>query len=221
MTISLFYKKPKGIILIIIDDIAQGSPEWFKLKAGIPSASSFKKIVTSKGEPSKQRKDYLYELADDAIKGTYTPGYQSKEMKAGTENEPESLKLYAFINNVELIQPGFVFDDNRMYGCSPDSIIEKWTYDYGLEVKNVLGKTQIKYLLFGKLPTDYFQQVQGSLLITGFDRWDFFSRAPKSPDLDLFILEVEPDLKFQSKLKEQLEAFCFELAKIIKQLKDR
>ena len=45
--------------MIIIDDIEQGKPEWFALKAGVPSTSSFDKIVTTeqKGKYDKAVKD--------------------------------------------------------------------------------------------------------------------------------------------------------------------
>ena len=198
--------------MIIVDDILQGSPEWFSLKCGTPGASSFDKIITTKGEPSKQAVDYRYQLAAEAITGRVEQGYQSTAMAMGIERESESRALYELICGVDVRQVGFIFHDTKMYGCSPDGLCETW----GLEMKNVLPKTQVKYLLDGKLPTDYFQQVQGSMLVTGFDRWDFMSY---SPGLDPLIIQCEPDLTFQGKLKDQLEVFCLELVKLIKKVK--
>ncbi len=205
--------------MIIIDDIEQQSPEWFALKAGIPGASSFNKIVTSTGAPSKQRQDYLYQLAGEAITGKCEPTYQSAAMAMGNEREAESRVLYELIHGVDVKQVGFIFNGSKMYGCSPDGIITfipTIGVSWGLELKNVIPKTQVKYLLAGKLPTDYFQQVQGGLLVTGFDRWDFFSYCP---GMDPLIIQVERDEKFISKLETELEAFCFELAGLIKKLK--
>ena len=42
--------------MLVMDEIEQLSPKWFQEHAGIPGASSFDKIVTTKGEQSKQRK---------------------------------------------------------------------------------------------------------------------------------------------------------------------
>lgn len=200
--------------MIIIDDIEQGTEEWFKIKAGKPGASSFSKIITTKGEPSKSAKDYMYQLAAEAITGKVENGYQSPAMTDGIEREPESRILYEFINLVNVEQVGVIFSDDQSYLCSPDGLINR---EYGIEMKNVLPKTQVKYLLNGKVPTEYYQQVQGSLLITGFDRWDFMSYCP---GLEPFILQCGPDPKFQSKLKEQLEDFCLKLAITIKKLKE-
>ena len=195
-------------------DTTQGSPEWFAEKAGKPGASSFDKIITTTGQPSKQAQGYLYQLAAEAITGQVEQGYQSSAMTQGIEREAESRTLYELINGVEVQQVGFVYaDEQKMYGCSPDGIVND---EWGLELKNVLPKTQVAYLLNGGLPSDYFCQVQGSLLVTGFDRWDFFTY---SPGLDPFQLSVERDEKFIAKLKEQLEKFCFELAMIVKKLR--
>ena len=40
---------------MIIEDFEQGSPEWFAARVGIPSASIFDKLITSKGVLSTSR----------------------------------------------------------------------------------------------------------------------------------------------------------------------
>ena len=209
--------------MIIIDDIDQGTPEWFALKAGVPSAGSCKKIVTSTGAPSKSRQDYMDQLADEAIRGRVEEGYQSKDMAAGTAREAESLIVYELDHLVDVHRVGFVFDDKKMYGCSPDGIVSlDGSSDFkamcGLEMKNPLGKTHVKYLRENELPTGvgYFQQIQMSLLVTGFDRWVFMSYVPGHKP---FYLQVERDEAFIGKLKAELEAFCLELALLIRKLK--
>jgi len=77
-------------------------------------------------------------------------------------------------------------------------------------------KTHIKYLLDGKLPTEYFCQVQGSLYITGFETWDFFSYYP---GIEPFKITVERNDEFIKKLDKALDEFCFQVVKIIKRLK--
>jgi hypothetical protein len=89
--------------------------------------------------------------------------------------------------------------------------------EWGLEMKNVIAKTQAKYLLNGKLPTDYSRQIQGSMLITGFKTWHFFSYHP---GMKPFILEVKRDEEFIGKLKKELDSFCLELANTIRKLKN-
>lgn len=191
---------------MIIIKVDQGSEEWFAEKLGIPSASHASEIVKNSGEPSTQRKGYMYTLAAERVTGQREAVYQNKYMQMGVEREGESRAMYELIHGVEVEQVGVVYKDKkRDFLCSPDGIING---EYGLELKNVLPKTQVKYLLNGKIPPEYYSQIQFSLYVTGLQRWDFMSY---SPDLPPLIISVEPDDKFVKKLATELEAFCSEL----------
>lgn len=199
--------------MIIVDDISQQSPEWNALHAGVPGASSFSRIVTTKGEPSKSQEDYIYELACEKITGTREQGYTSFAMEQGIVREDEARKLYEFISDEPVRQVGFVFkDEKRACGCSPDGLLS----GSGIEIKCPLGKTHVKYLLNRKLPTDYFVQVQGSMWVCGVNSWIFFSYFP---GLEPFILEVQRDYKFTSALEVEMESFLQQLETVYRKLK--
>ena len=199
--------------MIIEDTVLQGTEEWLQLKAGKPGASSFSKIITTKGEPSKSAQDYLYQLAGEAIVGRCEEGYTNWAMEKGIEREAESRELFELIYG-PVRQVGFVYkDESKMFGCSPDGLLK----DAGLELKNPLLKTHVKYLLDGKLPIEYFQQVHGSMYVMDFTHYYFMSYYP---GIAPFILRVERDEKFISRLAEELERFCFDLAKTIRKLKE-
>ena len=198
---------------MIVVDIPQMSEEWFSEKAGRPGSSSFSKIITTKGEPSKQAQDYIYQLAGEAIVGRCEEGYTNWAMQEGVIREAESRELFEIIHG-PVRQVGVVYkDENKAFLCSPDGLKE----DSGLELKNPLLKTHVKYLLSGKLPIEYFQQVQGSMYVTDFTHWYFMSYYP---GMLPFILKVERDEKFISKLAEELERFCYDLAVTIRKLKE-
>ena len=204
--------------MIIIDNISQQSPEWYRLHAGVPGASSFSRIVTTKGEPSKSQQDYIYELASEKMTGTREQGYMSFAMEQGIIREEEARVFYELITGESISQVGFVFKDKeRRVGCSPDGLLGLQNpitkNPSGLEIKCPLGKTHVKYLLSGKLPTDYFIQVQGSMWVSGFNKWVFMSYYPGMPP---FILEVERDYKFTSALEVEMEAFLEELETVTK-----
>ena len=199
---------------MIIIDIPQGGESWFQEKLGKPSASRFDEIVTTKGELSKQREGYLYDLAAQVISGISPEGFKSSAMEEGTRREDESRKLYELINDAEVKQCGVIYKDEwKLALCSPDGIVNN---SYGLELKNVIPKTMVKYLLDGVLPAAYFQQVQGSLYITGFDRWDFLAYSPGLPPL---IIEVSRDEIFIAKLEVALYEFCADLRKMVERLR--
>lgn len=201
---------------IIIDNITQGTPEWFREHAGKPGASSFNKIVTTKGEPSKQAKDYALQLAGEYLLGTVEQGYISHAMQIGIEREEEARNRFEWERDIEVKQVGMVYLDERKDRlCSPDGLIYETDSIEGFECKCPILKTHIKYLLDGKLPTEYYTQVQGSLYITGVSYWWFMSYYP---GLEPLIIRVERNEKFIEKLDKALDDFCFEIVKIIKKL---
>ncbi len=198
---------------MIILDVEQRSPEWHNAKIGKPSASNFDMIVMSDGKPSKSRQKYLYQLAGEKLSNSKPDTYQSFAMKEGTIREAEARKTFEFIYGVEVKQVGVVYPDElKKYLCSPDGLME----EAGYEVKCPLIHTHVGYLLSGKLPVEYVQQVQGGMLVTGFNSWFFMSYYPGLPPL---IIEVERDEKFCNKLKSELSIFCDELEAITEKLR--
>ncbi len=195
-------------------DLVQGSEEWFSEKLGKPSASNASKILTMEGAPSKQREGYLYELAAERITGKREDDYKNGTMEMGNEREEESRKYYELLNDVEVQKVGVIYkDEKKEFLCSPDGIIKS---EYGLEMKNVLGKTQVKRLLDGKLPSEYFSQIQMSIYITGFRFWDFLSYAPNMKPL---IIRVDREPKFLMALDMELRKFCKELDEIVEKIR--
>jgi putative phage-type endonuclease len=198
---------------MLIHSVEQQTPEWFALRCGVPSASNFSKIVTTKGEPSKSAKEYMYTLAGEAIIGKKAKGYTSDAMQHGIDTEPEAVSTYEFITGLETAEVGFVTDDDIRIGVSPDRLVG----EHGLlEVKCPMANTHIKYLLEGKFPTAYFQQVQGQLMVTGREWCDFMSYVA---GMKPFIVRVYPDKDFHEKLNKVLLAFCDGLEELIKKLK--
>lgn len=184
-----------------IIDCEQRSPEWYKAKCGIPSASNFSMIVDTSGKPSKQAMKYVYTLAGETLLGYKEETYQSKAMEDGIIREEEARETYEFITGNKVEQVGFCTNDEGTYGASPDGLVGK---DGSTEIKCPMLHTHIGYLLKGILPLDYFQQVQGQLLVTGRKWCDFMSYYP---GLKPFIIRVKPDKKFLSMLTGELTLF--------------
>jgi putative phage-type endonuclease len=191
--------------------VEQRTEEWYKLRAGVPTASSFDKIVTTKGEPSKQAEKYLYRLAGERIIGKPAEAFQSEAMARGIEMENEARLGYSITTGLNVDGVGFCVADEG-YGCSPDGFIGD---DGLLEIKCPNIDTHVGYLIDDCLPTTYFQQVQGQLLVTGRKWCDFVSYYP---GLKMLIVRVEPDKSFQEKLHGELVMFCHKLDTIVKQI---
>lgn len=200
---------------MIIFDCEQCSEEWFAARVGVPSASCFDKIITATGKPSAQREKYLYQLAGERLIGSKEETYQSAAMARGIELEPEAREAYGFITGNEVETVGIVYkDEDRRFSCSPDGLCLR--IQKGLEIKCPFMPTHTEYLHKGKLPTIYFPQVQGCLYITDLEAWDFTSYHP---DMEQFIITVEPDLKWHKILEAELERFCDDLDKVTEALR--
>ena len=174
----------------------QGSPEWFEARLGIPSASMFSKIVTTKGVWSTQADSYINQLVAERLTGEREEIYQSHHMIRGTELEPEARDMYCLLKDVEVQEVGFCLHDTLKAGCSPDGLIGE---DGGLEIKAPAPATHVEYLRGGVLPSRYKQQVMGCLWITQREWWDFVSYHPNMKPL---IVRVERDEEYIAALEE-------------------
>lgn len=198
---------------MIICHHEQGTEEWFQARCGIPSASNFDKIVTASGDSSKQREKYLNRLAGEKVSGKSVDGFKSAAMERGVELEAEARSYYEIVTGRDVQRVGFCYHDDGEVGCSPDGLIGE---DGGLEIKCPEIHTHVEYYRLKKLPTTYYQQVQGSLWVTGRDWWDFLSYFP---GLKPLIIRVTPDKDFQEKLEAELEKFCDELKQVIEEIR--
>ena len=198
---------------MIINNCEQGSQEWFKAKAGVPSASNFDKIVDSKGNPSKQAKKYMYQLAGEKITGIREETYQNASMLRGVEMEAEARKAFEYVYGTKVDQVGMCLTDDKICGCSPDGMVG----EKGLtEIKCPEIQTHVGYLLDNKLPTKYFQQVQGQLFVTGREWCVFMSYYPGIKPL---LVNVERDEEFIKKLDKELKLFNEELEVIVAKIR--
>jgi len=199
---------------MIAENHTQGSPEWAKARLGIPTASSADKIVTMAGVASKQRQKYLYQLAAERITGIKEETYQNGAMQRGIEMEAEARSMYELMTGSTVEQVGICYpDEKKSWGCSPDGLVGK---DGALEIKCPSSAVHVGYLLEGTLPSDYFQQTQMQLLVTGRKWVDFFSFYP---GLKPLLIRVKPDEKFQKALRIELEVFCKELDEVTKKIR--
>lgn len=189
----------------------QRSVEWFQARCGIPTASEFDKIITTTGIQSKQRTKYMYGLAGEKLGGIVEEGYQSAAMLRGNELEAEARAFYELIN--EPVQTvGFCLSEDG-YGASPDGFVGK---NGLIEIKCPIISTHVEYLLKNELPSDYIQQTQGQLLVTGREWVDFVSYYP---GLKPLIVRVNRNETFLSLLKKELNTFIQELNEIVEKIK--
>jgi len=201
-----------------IVECRQRSEEWFEARRGIPTTSNFDKIITSKGEPSKQRYGYLYALAAERLTGRCEEAFQSAAMLQGILREEEARRVYAMTKEVEVEEVGFCLSDDGRYGCSPDGFVDDLDGHGMVELKCRMGKAAVEHLLASKLSTECIQQVQGGMMVTGTEWCDYVSYYPGLP---LLIVRVTPDRSFLEKLQLELDKFCDDLDRVCDQLRGK
>lgn len=188
----------------IYNDIEQGTPEWFAVRAGIPTASCFKDIL-SKGA-GKTRRTYMLKLLGERLTGELQEPYTNAHMERGKVMEAEARIMYEFQNDLNAEEVGFIRNGEK--GCSPDSLIGESGM---LEIKTKLPHLQLDVLDKGKLPADHVAQVQGQLWVAEREWCDFVSYWPKLP---LFVYRVTRDEEYIKTLADAVDSFNEELAKL-------
>jgi len=198
----------------IIVECEQGSEEWMNTRIGVPGASCLDQIVNMKGERSTQRTKLLYKLAGERLLNRKEETYSNAAMQRGVELEPVARAVFEMETGLDVRQVGYVYYDERMdRGCSPDGLIGE---ESGLEIKCPSLPVHIEYLLGGKLPSAYYQQVQGSMYYTGRSEWWFMSFYP---ELKPLIVKVKANDAFILPLSAEMDLFCQELSELTDKLR--
>jgi hypothetical protein len=102
----------------------QGSPEWMQLRLGIPTSSSFDRIITPKTcKKSAQWDAYKYELIAERCIGHPQEEFMSWDMQRGKTEEINAVRLYELHNDMDTIPVGFITNDAGTIGASPDRLV--------------------------------------------------------------------------------------------------
>jgi hypothetical protein len=195
-----------------IFNCAQGTPEWFACRLGIPTASKFATVMASGrgGGESKTRRTYMLTLIGEEMTGIPSEGFSNSHTERGHEMEPDARNLYSMIADVEPMQVGFLRRGN--VGASPDSLIG----DQGmLEIKTKLPHLQLDCLLDDKLPAEHVAQCQGQMWVAQRQWLDFVSYWPGLP---LFVKRVHRDEKYIAGIKIAIDDFLADMAALKAQI---
>jgi hypothetical protein len=198
---------------ILHRDVAQYSEAYDRLKLGIPTSSSFHKIITPQGKPSRQWREYACVLIAERILQRRIEFYNSPVMERGLIVEAEAADWYEFDQDVTVERVGFITDDDHTVGCSPDRLVG----DEGLlEIKAPLPQTQIQYWLSGEINERFRPRLQGQLYVSQ-RRWvDIVCWHDVLPKI---VTRVEPDEKFIKALDRELQMFNFFIERVVEKIR--
>jgi hypothetical protein len=197
----------------IFHDVAQYSQEHDRLRLGIPTSSNFHKIITPQGKPSKQWREYACVLIAERLLHRKLEFYNSPAMERGLIVEAEAADWYEFDQDVTVQRAGFITDDRRRMGCSPDRLVG----DEGLlEIKAPLPHTQVEYWLSGELSERFRPQLQGQLYVSQRSWVDILCWHDVLPKL---VVRVEPDDKFIAAFDRELQIFNYFIERVMEKIR--
>lgn len=196
---------------VTIHNCEQGSEEWLRIRAGLPTASEFATVMMKGrgGAPSKERRKYLLSLAGEIITGEPNPSFTNHHMERGKVMEDDARRMYSFMTDATPQRIGFVTNGAWRAGASPDSFIGS---DGAIEIKTKLPHLHLACIEDDAVPEEHMAQCLGVLAITG-RRWiDFVSYWPKLP---LFVKRVERDEARIAEMKIAVQDFNAELDALV------
>lgn len=195
-----------------IIDCEQGSPEWFKHRMGIVTASEFATVMAKgrEGGDSKTRRKYMLTLIGEQLTGEPHESFTNKHMERGNEMEAEARSYYAFMADAEPVKVGFL--KRGRVGCSPDSLIG----ENGMhEIKTKQPHLHLEVLIADKLPPEHVAQCQGALWVAGREWIDFQSYWPRMPP---FIKRAYRDEAYIKKIEQSVNDFLSEMDELMHKL---
>jgi len=204
-----------------MNDIIQGSPEWFAARLGRATASRIADATArTKTGWGASRNNYMAELIAERLTGTTAASFTNAAMIWGTEQEPAARSNYEFMTDCEVTEVGFVEHPTiPMAGASPDGFVA----DDGLvEIKSPNTSTHIDTLLGDSIDGKYIKQMNWQMACTGRKWCDFVSFDPRLPaSMRLFIQRVPRDDAMIAALEKDVREFLVELDTKLTALRER
>jgi hypothetical protein len=197
-----------------IHNVEQGTPEWHALRAGIPTASEFSKLLTStyKIADNKGSRDYAIQKASEILTGRVEETFVSYDMQRGNLEEVRAFDMYC-ANFAQVEKCGFM--TNYGIGYSPDGLVGT---DGLIEIKSAKQRIQVERIVFGGGPDQHMIQIQVGLLVSGRQWCDFVSFSNGMP---LHVERVFPDAKIHKAILEAKGSFDIMVNSIIETYKQK
>jgi hypothetical protein len=193
---------------------AQGSEEWHLARAGVITASMFKtarqlelKSGPNKGKPAGECLNYAFRVAVERVSGApLDEGFETWQMRRGHELEPEARAEHEIQAGVIVQRAGFVTTDDGVFGASADGLIG---HDGGSEYKCLVSPEGMRKVLVDGDISDFIDQVQGCMWITGRQWWHLCLYCPALAGIgkQLWWREVRRDDAYIRDLSQDLMTF--------------
>jgi putative phage-type endonuclease len=158
----------------IYKDIEQGTPEWHQVKKLKFTASNATAVIANGKGLQTLVKEMLADYYSSGVFEAYSGKYKNEAMQRGNDMEETARNIYTLETGLKVEQVGFVEIDQYI-GCSPDGLVGE---DGLIEIKNHGDKEFLNLALTDKINSQYINQMQFQLYVTGRKWCDYFGFNP-------------------------------------------
>lgn len=159
------------------------------------------------GDFSDVAKNYAFRVAIESIRGVpLDEGFETWQIKRGHELEPMARAEHETQTGLIVQRCGFVSTDDDIFGASADGLIG---HDGGCEYKCLVSPETLRTVLLDDDISEYIDQVQGCLWLTGREWWHFGMYCPALEPLgkQLYLREIRRDDNYIEALERDLIEF--------------
>lgn len=188
-------------------NVEQRTPEWIEYRLGKITGTRLKDVLKADNLP------LLYEMIAEVESKQIEEVYVNQAMQRGIDLEPVVRQMYQDKFGEIIEEVGFCLsDDNDYLALSPDG----FTLDRkgAIEIKCPSTKTHVKYVLDGKIPTEYLPQVCMYFIVNKELEWlDFITYDDRFKELSFYNIHVtredlsEKIFEYQTKIDKFIEKF--------------
>lgn len=160
--------------------------EWLRARCGRITASrlgdvmAYSRQAKKEGAELKCRSDYRMELVSERLTGLTANHFVTNEMKWGAEQEELARTVYEQSRNLLVWPVGFAIHPTMDFsGASPDGLVGD---EGGIEIKCLTTANHLDIFRSGKVPQEYYDQMQWNMVCCERKTWDFVifdSRLPE------------------------------------------
>jgi len=193
---------------MILIECEQGTPEWLAERVGCITMSEasrargrMDKALKAKpgykakkvGDPTDDCLKYAHEVALGRVAGRpFAERYTTFAMERGKRLEDEARALYETRTGNAVLEAGICKTDDLVFGYSTDGFVGQVG---SIEIKCPINPLQLYAVWHDHDLSEYMDQIQGGLWITGREWCDFIMYAPQLIDVgkELFYKRVYRD----------------------------
>ena len=197
----------------------QRTDDWFQARLGKVTASRVADVIAkTKSGYSASRDNYMADLIVERLTGQKASSFSNAAMEWGTEQEPNARAAYSARTGELVEEVGFIDHPTiALSGASPDGLVSEGI----VEFKCPNTATHLEYLLAGKVPEKYVNQMQWQMACTGRPWGDFVSYDPRLPEhLQMLIVRVPRNEVRIIELEDEVRKFIAELDEKVKKLQE-